>query len=359
MGFKITLITAIPNYVISMRNLVKWGIEEKGNLKIIRLWMPKLEHKDLIRRLLLYSWFSMISLLPILIYSRKSYLWAFAQRVFSTLSALPAKILFNVNLISDVTDVWPEALINTGYAKAESLFYRISKFFALIAYKCSDKIIVLNKNMKKLICKNYKLNNEKVYILENFSQEYLELPKFNDKLIILYYGNLGKNYDFDTIINLARELKDERIKFVIRGHGEMKGYILKAISENHLKNIELIDKVLDDLELKKLKEMSHILILPMREQVIEDASFPIKLVEYLHSSRPIIYIGNGFALELINSRKIGIGLKRFDKEKLLSFIYEIMKDNDQLISYSINAKKTAEEMFSRNSVLYKLNSIFS
>ncbi|HLI47006.1 MAG TPA: glycosyltransferase family 4 protein [Geobacterales bacterium] len=359
LGFEITLITAIPNYLTYKRKEAKVGIEKRERLKIIRLWMPKLVHKGLASRLILYLSFMIFASLPTLIYARKSYIWAFSQRVFSTLAALPAKLLFRVKLYSDITDIWPEALINTDYASEDSLFYKMGRFIAKIAYRSSDKILVLSEDMKKQIANRYGLDPKRVFVLENFmpSRE-IDLPNMNGELRVLYYGNLGKNYDFDAIIELAKELKREKIKFIIIGSGEMEYEIIENIKRNGLTNVEFINRMLEEAKLKAFVKDAQVLILPMRHQVIEDVSFPTKLIDYLHSGRVILYIGNGYCLRLINGHKAGIGLDKFEKEKLVDFLRTLSNNAEMIKEYATNAKRLAEEMFSEMNATAKIKILF-
>lgn len=359
-GFNVTLITTIPHYIITQKAKVRTGLEVKGNLKILRLWTPKIPHDSFNRRLVLYVWFMIASIIPTFIYARKGYLWAFSQRVFSTYSCLLPKLFWRVKLISDITDVWPEALINTEYASKNSFRYHFGKFLALIAYKTSDKITTLNPAMAKLIIKNYRVKPEKFVILPNIGNQFnFQEPKFSNPFIVLYYGNLGKNYDFEILLETARIINDRNVLFIIKGNGEQLTYLKKRVKEMNLNNVRIIARLLNEKELQTLIQSANALILPMKPQPIEDVSFPIKLVEYFHYGRPIIYIGNGFPFKLIRNYNAGLAIKERKPELIANFILELMKNKEKAIQMAHSAKNLASIMFSEEKLSAGLKKAFS
>jgi glycosyltransferase involved in cell wall biosynthesis len=360
MGFEIILITTIPHYVLSQRTKARTGLEIKGNLKVLRLWIPRIPHDSFNRRLVLYVWFMIASTIPTLMYARKGYLWAFSQRVFSTYSCLLPKIIWRVKLISDITDVWPEALVNTGYANENSFKFRFGRFLALIAYKTSDKISTLTPAMARLIVKNYRVKPEKITIIPNIGDHFnFQEPKFTNPFIVLYYGNLGKNYDFEILLETAKIINNKSVLFVIKGNGEQLTYLKQRIKEMNLRNVHIITKILTKEELQTLVQSANVLILPMKPQIIEDTSFPIKLVEYLHQGRPIIYMGNGFAFKLIRDHNVGLALNKRKPEHIANFILELMENKEKAIQMAYSAKNLASKMFSEEKLLIGLKETFN
>jgi glycosyltransferase involved in cell wall biosynthesis len=343
-GFKITLITTIPHYPKGDKKGYKNRLFkiENGEIRIIRVFMPSIEHKGFSKRLILYLFFSFLATFPILIYGKK-YVWIFSQRVFTTFSAIPAKFLHRTKIFSDITDIWPEALVNTGYAKNHGIVFKIGRFIAKVSYRISDCITTLTPRMKEIFVKEYGVSMNKVFILPNVAKR---LPLKERKGIskkILFYGNLGSNYDFKSILELAKFMKE--FKFIIKGTGEELESVKNEILKNKIENVELITDYLDEEELAELISEADAFILALKKQVFKDVSFPIKFVEYVCNGKPIIYIGDeDHVYELVNKYKLGIALKR---EEMLKAIDSL----EMIIKYEQNGKnELAEKYFDKKNL---------
>lgn len=360
LGYKVDLITAIPNYIISRRNEAKVGLEFGKNLRILRLWMPKIEHNSFAKRLLIYLWFMLVSSIPAIIFARKGYIWAFCQRVFSTYSCLIPRIIWKTKLISDVTDVWPEALVNTGYLSSNSISYKLGKLVALIAYRISDNITTLNPAMASLIIKNYGVNEAKVKIVPNIAENMKVNPNLkNENFNIVYFGNLGTNYDFKILLDTAKILEESGVNLVIRGNGEMLEYVKEYIKIKNINNVKLITKILSQDEMIELLNDASLLILPMKEQIFENASFPIKFVEYLNTGIPVLYIGKGYAYDIIENYKAGIAIDKRDPKLIAEYIIELKNDKEKLLNIMNSSILISRKMFSEDALIEKIKEVFS
>lgn len=356
LGIKVNLITTIPHYPNGERKGYKARliqIEQAEFGKIIRLYMPRIKHEGFSRRLILYTWFSFIAIIPTLIYGKEK-IWIFSQRVFTTFSAFPAKLLRRTKIISDVTDVWPEALVNTGYAEEGSMIFKIGRIIAMIAYRCSDMITTLSNSMKDYFLNIYKVDPRRIKIIPNAAKKFYE--KAEKENVLLFYGNLGKNYDFEALLSMAEKLKDHEI--IIKGEGEQLAEILEKIEKKKLKNVILIKEYLKEKELGELISKSKALILPLKNQRFEGASMPIKLVEYIMNEKPIIFIGNDrYIFELIEKNKIGIAVSKNEIEKIYDFLIKL-KDENFYNEIEENLRRIGKEFSLENFIINIENLVY-
>jgi hypothetical protein len=211
---EIVLVTSTPHYPDGDKRGYRFRllrVERKNpGLTVVRLQMPSLPHRNFATRFTLYFWFALAATIPALVYGKGSnYVWAFSMKIFSTYAALICKVFWGSKIISDVTDVWPEAVINTGYEKPRGRTYGISRFLSKTAYLMSDKITTLTPNMSRIFVENHGIAPSKLFEVPNIGKP-LELNSENNILTkgtkilrVLYYGNLGTNYDFSPLVELA------------------------------------------------------------------------------------------------------------------------------------------------------------
>ena len=144
--------------------------------------------------------------------------------------------LKKVPMVFEVTDVWPDAAIQTGVIK-NSFIIKISKFIENICYKGSSKIICLSKGIQSnIINKGVERNktilipngvdlilfNEihKIYDLKNITRREYNL---GGDFIAMYLGAHGAYNSLFTIIEAAKDIKKYReIKIVFVGDGDEK-----------------------------------------------------------------------------------------------------------------------------------------
>jgi glycosyltransferase involved in cell wall biosynthesis len=362
LGRNVTLITTYPHYPSGgrRRHLVKFiGVQREDGITVVRLAMPPIPHSGFGRRLVLYAWFSVAAVLPTIFFGRCAYVWAFSPKVFSTYVAVLAKLHRGAKVISDVTDVWAEALVNTGYVKEDSLLYAVASLTAKIAYRISDKITTLTPQMARIFQLHYGVAKQKITLVPNVARPSLRTQgKSIVPLTILYYGNLGTNYDFRPLLQAAHQLRSEKVRFVIKGNGELLHQILNEITELRLKNVKVYTETMTDEDLMSLVQSADALVLPMGRHRYPDASFPIKFVEYLWAGKPIIYIGNGYPAFLVKKHRLGLATQSGEIKDIVRFVKHLLEDGDPVSEMGSRARHLAVQLFSEDRLTEILKETF-
>lgn len=355
-GFKVTIISAFPHYPDGRIPREYWGkffLREKWQgIEVIRTFVFPLPHRGFLNRLLIYMSFSFSASFAIFLVRDVMAVWGFSQKLFSYFPGLLFKLIYRTPLILDVTDVWPEAIVNTGYIKANSRIFRIIGLLFKFFYKLSDRIVTLTDSMKKMIASTG-INSSKIIVIPNIVDVDVVKPtnevkgEFKGKFTIMYSGNLGSNYDFKTLLETALALKDRKdILFVIRGKGEKKHFITSFMKANQLKNVYIDERLFDKRELVKYLNKADIFILPMKKCPYPDASLPIKLLDYLACGKPVICCAGGFLSEIISTHQAGISIPPGELKKLVKAIL-LLKENTKLREkLSENARQLALKLFS-------------
>ncbi|MDG7011221.1 MAG: glycosyltransferase family 4 protein [Nitrososphaerota archaeon] len=357
LGKSVVLIAGAPHYpsgAVVQKELV--SVEDSPGLRVVRLRMPSIPHSGLAARMIQYFWFCLGSIPLTVSYGRAPCVWAFSQRVFSTYTALVHRLFWGSRLTSDITDIWPEAMANTGHADPGSLFFGLARLFALFAYRTSDRVTVLTSGQRRVLSSSYGVPGAKTMAVPNVSNPLPSGPA-NYPYTVLYYGNVGKNYDFGPLVDAAKGLAGSGVRFMVKGDGES----LKEVLEESrgVPNLEFVGRRMARSELEALIAGSGALVLPMAPERIPDVSFPIKFVECLWSGKPMVYVGGGYPAELIGKNSCGIAVRNGDVDGLVAAIRSLASDPQLSQRLAANALRLAEEQFSEESLKTSLSAAFN
>lgn len=165
---------------------------------------------------------------------------------------------------------------------------------------------------------------------------------------IQYSGNFGRLHDILTILEAARLLQDEPIKFVFVGGGAKYDQIRAYINHFQLSNIivkpyqprELLDDSIASCDLSIVSLISG----------AEDTVAPSKVYGILASSRPIILISRDSTelSSLITNNNCGVVISQGDVIALCNSIKRFLTNDDLLDSMAENAKRLYDEQFGRD-----------
>ena len=265
------------------------------------------------------------------------------------------KILLRKPYLVIIYDIYPNVLVNLGFLKSNSFITKIWKKFNYITYKNASKIIVLSKPMQNILLKDYKIcssniqiipswsNQEKIIPLQKSKNKFIKKHNLINNFVVLYSGNQGKNHDFDTIIDSAELLKDEKyIIFLIIGDGPQNEYIKNKCKKLNLNNCIFLpyqnyedlpySLTAADVALVSIKEGSESFIAPS------------KIYGYMAAGLPIALIApkNNFLRDMIKENKIGENFKNRDHKQLAKWILELKFNKSLLQDLGKNSRKFLE-----------------
>ncbi|MDZ4983570.1 glycosyltransferase [Clostridium perfringens] len=159
-------------------------------------------------------------------------------------------------------------------------FYEPFDLIACVSNECRKNFIKKFGFNYKTICVNNPIPNNHII---NESNENIDIEFNSDVVNIVAVGRLAKEKGFDRLINVAKKLRDDKLKFhlYIIGDGNEKEWLKKSITENNLENyISILG-----FKSNPYKYMKHsdIFILPSRCE-----AYPTVLIEACILKVPIV-----------------------------------------------------------------------
>lgn len=201
-----------------------------------------------------------------------------------------------------VKDIFPDNVVDLKLLKNNSIIYKKLKRKEQRYYKISDYLGVLSPaNKNYLLAHNPFLIKEKVEINPNSiiprdllisDQEKKDIMRNfnipNDKVILLYGGNLGIPQGIDFLLDCMLENeKQESGFFLIIGDGTEYEKIESFINKYKLKNSALYHSVKQDL-FRKITSIADIGLVFLNKNFTVP-NFPSRMLSYMEVRKPILF----------------------------------------------------------------------
>ena len=295
-------------------------------------------------------------------YGRPDLILASSVHPLTLVAGLAIAKKFGVGCIGEIRDLWPEALVTYGFLKGDSLaaraLYRGEKWL----YKKMDKLIFTQEGGKDYIIEKgwdrdqggpLDLNrvghinngidleafdyNRSRYVLED---EDLEEP---GSFKVIYTGSLGLVNKVEKVLDVAKILKDQGVKFLIWGTGDQLDHLRNRVKVEQLKNVSF----------KGWVEKKYVPSITTRGQlnIILGDNLPLyrfgtsnnKLFDYFASGKPIL-ITKSYGYSLIERYRAGRELADNSAENIArNILYFKNLDEDEYSRYGQNARQAARD----------------
>ena len=190
-------------------------------------------------------------------------------------------------------DVYPDVAVDLQYFKAGGLLDRVTGLLADFSRRRSDGILALGPCMRdRLVTRG--IPAAKIHIAENWADGSLiqPLPRNpgDERLTILYSGNLGLAHDVDTIFSAMKELKnDHRFRFVFAGGGPLRRELEQSCRFEAIPSAEF-KPYSPKVSLGESLGAGDIGLVTQRTACLGSV-VPSKVYGLLAAGRPILYIG--------------------------------------------------------------------
>ena len=263
-----------------------------------------------------------------------------------------------------IHDAYPEVMAAVGTVKRNSFFYRTIDYFNRWLYKHARKIIVVGRDMKKLISKKSSGLNISIDYIPNWAEiddvkprqrsENLLITELGieNKLIVLHAGNIGYPTDVDTLIDVMKTLNgDDRFHFVFIGSGVKRHLLENAIDKFDLINLSLLDPRPRGEQIDFLNACDVGLVSLVKDMY--GAAMPSKTYNIMAAGKPVLALtdeGSELAL-VIDESRIGWHLEPGDANALRATLDEICERRSELWSIGNRAREAAERDYSLSTAI--------
>lgn len=253
------------------------------------------------------------------------------------LQALPAVYvswLKRAPLVLWVQDIWPDALVATGFIKSRWILGMVGLAVRYI-YRFSDSILIQSEGFRASV-ERWTSKKERIRFFPNSAEDTshdLTKPTMNAKLAeevaasfsILFAGNIGTAQSCETIIEAAKLLQSvPAIKFYLVGGGSMADSIGQSIADSRLENVMMTGRLpAEDMPL--VFASASVFLLTLRDEPALSLTIPSKLQSYLAAGKPVIASCNGEAASVVTKANVGFACPAGDASSLADAVFKIFQ----------------------------------
>jgi hypothetical protein len=251
------------------------------------------------------------------------------------------KKISKFNLIFWCQDIFPNTLIVSDILKSKNIFFYLLRLINKFIYNNVDKIVTISNSMMKTLIKDYRVDSNKIIVIENWNL--LNLKKKNiiknkniinkHKINIFYNGNISPVHDEKFAIDFIKQIKNKDLYFKIFTNSQ---YINKRFDEKLFNKSFLNNSSFYRCLLKS--DFQMIFSKPNALKYI----YPSKTYNILYLKKPIIYFnknGNDEIVKFLKKYKIGITINNKNKKKFFNLFSDTKKIRFLIKSYKSNFEK--------------------
>ncbi len=301
-GCEVLVITALPAY--PKPSLYKKTSLEPRPYRIYRFPQWLYLGKSFVFRIL-----SMLSLalpallaLPAIVRFRPTVIIAQSPPpVLATLALLFSKLL-RTKFILNVSDLWPQAIVQI-FGEKSCVFSKFIAAWMKLLYRYSDALTVQSIEIQNFLSNSkFKVQLFRFGAAEDFFQV---RPKvLTDNILKVYYtGTIGLAHGLFGLVSQYWPAT-KAMSLTIVGEGYERDMILKYLKNNNVSNVNLLSPVRSTREVAQLLEQADIVLVCQRTRL--PGTVPAKLYEAMAAARPVWFHGAGEGAELV--RQSGCGL---------------------------------------------------
>jgi glycosyltransferase involved in cell wall biosynthesis len=352
-GHEVQVLTGFPNYptgkIYDGYKLRFKQTEYIEGIEVTRVALYPSHDSSVLKRIFNYISFAfMAALIGIFATKKADVIYTYHPPLTVGVAALLIKLFRRIPIVYDIQDMWPDTLKATGMLNNQKLLNIISLVCDQV-YKYVDHIVVLSPGFKQLLM-NRNVNEDKISVIYNWcdekalenrpilKDEYNQI--LSDKFNLVFAGNLGKAQGLDTLINVAKHLKDNpRIQLVFVGDGTERDLLIRKVAELNLKNVVFIPRVLMS-EVGGILQKADILIVHLKDDKLFEITIPSKTQAYMAIGKPILMAVKGDASDILKDAQAGAIAQPENTESILKAInYLYNSSSSELMQMGENSKK--------------------
>lgn len=353
-GFTVDALVGYPKEYSTEKNLPL--TETVDGVGIKRIKYIQLDRVGKIGRLINYFSFTFRAWLHI------SYLKNYkAVVVYSNPPVLPivpimAKKKYGTKFVFVAYDVYPEVAYASKTLAPGGMISKVMNWINKQLYSSVDCVVALSDEMKEFLLVNRpELSRDRVVTIANWAHEKESKPdheayeRFGYKdgqFVVSYFGNMGTCQDVETMMQAAELLKnDDRIRFLIVGHGNKKDAVENRIKEKGLYNVQLLN-FLTGKDFQQAVVISSCCIVSLEKGLVGTCA-PSKYYSYLQGGQPVLAIveRDSYLADEVEQKHIGHSVEIGDGEGLRDVILAMVENPEGCADMGRRAKKLYEEQY--------------
>jgi colanic acid biosynthesis glycosyl transferase WcaI len=339
--------------------------------KLLIYKAPAYNRKSKLSRVISWVSYSLVAFWHMLRADKNTIIFLVSNPPFLGFFALLINSIRNIQFIVLVYDIYPETLVSFGILNESSLIVKLWKAINQRVWSRSIAVYTIGNIMAENISRQFNVKNSKLGYVGVISP-WVDTNKIkpiaktdnllsrelnqDDKVTILYSGNMGISHDIDSILKAAKILRFEKnISFLLIGEGQKWQDAVDYQKDNNLTNLQVLPFQPEE-KFPYSMSLADIAIVSMDDGA-EGLMLPSKMFYYMAVGAAVIGIckGRNDVSNIILDAACGVIIEPKKPEELAASIKKLSSDKEKLNKFKDCARNSVMANFSRNACIEKLN----
>ena len=274
------------------------------------------------------------------------------------ISGVLASRLRRTPFVFELQDLWPAVPIGLGFLTGRREI-RTAEWLERNLYRASKRIVVCSAEVRDVLVERG-IPGEKIVLIPNVSDVEHFSPEIADpalrerygldgKFLAVYAGAMGVTNGIDQLVDAAvalREAGEDGVAIVAAGNGTEKERIERRVAELGLDNLIVLPDIPRD-EIPLLVGAADVTLTAFAPYPVLQTNSPNKFFDSLAAGKPPIVNLDGWLRRLVEEKRVGVYVPAGDGDALAETLADLAGKPDFVRELGANARKLAEQEFSR------------
>jgi glycosyltransferase involved in cell wall biosynthesis len=281
-------------------------------------------------------------------------IYAYHPQATTGLIGIVMKNFRGVPFITDVQDLWPDALYATGLSENNLAMKVIDKWCNLI-YKQSSRVVVLSNGFKNALIKRG-VAERKIEVVYNWCPEESRISDTLSKTpevaketkkpaSFIYAGNMGSAQSLKSLIKAVNYFDKGDLTLTLIGGGVEKEALIEYIENNNIDNV-FVSNYIPFSEIFSKLNTADVLVVHLRNHPLFHITIPSKTQSSLAMRKPILMIVGGESNEIIKQAEAGVVAEPGNIDSMREAIQTLLSNRNMWNEWGKNGRKLYLKNFS-------------
>jgi glycosyltransferase involved in cell wall biosynthesis len=258
-------------------------------------------------------------------------------------------------------DCYPDVVERAGMIREGEIVSRILRAMNRILFRQIDHLVCLDTAMVELLCSQYSSAGRRppVSVIPNwedlsmFPRDDLQPPTWNGitelglggNFVLLYLGNTGVGHAFETVLDAADALREDKVRLLFIGGGSRWRELHQTRDARVLTNVVLHDYIPKD-QTPAVMATADAALITLRDESLGVMS-PSKLHANLAMGLPIVYVGPAGSNvdDAIRRFDCGVSLRHGDVTGLVAYVRRLVAEPSLRQELRRRARRAFDEAY--------------
>lgn len=367
-GYDVTVLTTTPHFNLTKESTEKqplkkhfFGLVYTSTFNEIKVFhIPLKKYKRSLYRIISFIYWHKVSFVVGLFLKRPDIILTPSPPLSSGLLSILLARLKRSKTIYNVQEIYPDLLINLGHLN-NSFLIKLLKKLERFVYDGSNAVTTIDREFYNTILPRIK-EKKKLSIIHNFVNTDLynlntsvklplEFKNSSKKVNMLYAGNIGLAQEWNLVLDLAKEIKDDPITIWIIGEGVKKGYLASKIKNHKLSNVKLLPYQ-DRKYMPAINLFADFHFITMNKRT-ENEGFPSKVYSIMASGKPILVVSseNTPIISFLKETKAAELVLDHSLNGFKDAVLKLANNKELRVRMGENGRKIVEQQYSSNYII--------